>query len=83
MDTWDGRGTVFCFFFTSKKFFFLYDTSVCFPYVGSVVFYCMSLFGGWTATFHCNLMNMVQTTSSGHPLFFSRCLLPPGTFGLG
>jgi len=31
-------------------------------YVG-FVFYCMSLLGDWTMTFHCNLMDMVHTTS--------------------
>jgi len=66
MDTWDGRGSVFCFFFISKNFLFFY-TFVCSPYVGSV-FYCMSLFGGRTVTFHCDLMDAVQTTFSGHSL---------------
>lgn len=69
MDIWIhgmGVGRSFVSFFISKNFFF-FCTFVCSPYVGSV-FYCMSLFGGRTVTFHCNLMDTVQTT-------FSLCLL--------
>lgn len=64
---WAWVGLLFLFSFLKISFFFC--TFVCSPYVGSV-FYCMSLFGGRTVTFHCNLMDTVQTTFSGHSLSF-------------